>query len=194
MNCESCQNQICDALDQGEAAKLDALAAKHLAACPVCREFFQVIAAVDEQLIGQARRAVLPSDFQKTLMARLPARQTKISPEELAARRLQCEREYREALRALDRRFLMPPADLILRLLTVAGVCALACLLFAGALTAIAHLIEAAIGGAMTVPALVQAGWVVGAGAFLCGFLVARSRLRVSPLGWTPPARFEPFK
>jgi len=104
MNCDECQTWISEALD-GQSAQERAAIEQHLTACPACRQFQRALLTLEPQLAQRAARAELPEGFRAAVMARLPADPRRLTAEEIAVRRAQFEREHREALAALKRRF-----------------------------------------------------------------------------------------
>lgn len=192
MNCDDCQSRICESLDAGQSTRPDPAVEQHLAECPVCREFHDAWAALDVHLIRRAVKTSLPADFKATLLARLPAPQTRLTPAEIAARRAQFEAEYRAAMAALDRAYLFPRPATMLRVLAVAGACALVGLLLAALMRALPLVIEAALNRAGAHPTMLLCG-IIGVAAALYGLRRAwRPALRGLPLWWFRGFRFVP--
>lgn len=191
MNCDDCQNRISELLDAGPSAPLDPVAEQHLADCPACREFRDASAALDAQLVHHTPSAVLPADFKTTLLARLPVPRVRLTPAEIAARRAQLEFEYREALAALDRRYLVPHAATILRLLPVAAAWVFGGLLLVAVMDSLPAAIEDAFGQAAAV-------WTIallsGGGGLAAAFYSLRrtGALRHLRLGSFRKLRFTP--
>ena len=169
MNCDDCQSRICELLDPGQSARHDPAVELHLADCPACREFRDTWAALDAQLTRQVVAAALPADFKTTLLARLPAPQPRLTPAEIATRREQLEREYRDAVTALKRRHLFPNPVMIPRLLAVAGTCALAGVVLPEATRVLPAAVEVALGPAGVAQAMPLLGLVIGMAAALYG-------------------------
>lgn len=106
MNCEKCQNWICEAADATGAINPEA--ELHLTGCPACREFQIGSAQLDSDLMAQAVKATLPGDFKASLLAKLPEMQPRLLPGEIAEQRAQYEREYQAAINALKHRYFIP--------------------------------------------------------------------------------------
>ena len=192
MNCDDCQNRICQSLDAGQGIRPDPAVEQHLAECPLCREFHQAWAALDAKLIGCAVKTTLPADFKATLLARLPAPQPRLTPAEIAARRAQFEAEYLAAMAALDRAYLFPRPATMLRILAVAGVCVLLGLLLAVLMRALPLLIETGWSQAGANPTMRLCG-IIGLAAAVYGLRRAwRPVLRGLPLWWLRGFRFVP--
>jgi predicted anti-sigma-YlaC factor YlaD len=192
MNCDDCQNRICESLDAGQSTRPDPAVDQHLSECLACREFHNAWAVLDAQLIRRAAKTTLPADFKETLLARLPAPQTRLTQAEIAARRAQFEAEYRAAMAALDRAYLFPRPATMLRILAVAGVCVLLGLLLAVLMRTLPLLIETALSQAGANPTTRLCG-IIGLAAALYGLRRAwRPALRGLPLWWFRRFRFVP--
>jgi predicted anti-sigma-YlaC factor YlaD len=192
MNCDDCQSRICELLDAGQSTRPDPAVERHLAECPVCREFHQTWAALDAKLIGRAIKTSLPADFKATLLARLPEPQARLTPAEIAARRAQFEAEYRASMVALDRAYLFPRPATMLRILVVAGVCALLGLVLVVLMGALPLLIDTALSQSGANPTMRLCG-IIGLAAALYGLRRAwRPALRGVPRWWFRGFRFVP--
>jgi len=112
MNCDRCQQQLCEAREDPQVEQ-------HLAACPVCRAFCDAWMGVNAELSGHFAPAALPGDFKANLLSKLPARSVQPTRAEL-------EREYEEAIAALNRTFWLPQAIRLARLLAAAAASILA--------------------------------------------------------------------
>ena len=182
MNCDDCQERMSELLDAGQGIRQDAAVEHHLAGCLPCREFHDALAALDSQLTHQAARAVLPTDFKATLLARLPAPQPLLSPAEVGARREQLGREHREALAALQRRYLLLDAATLLRLAAIAGGFIVAAVL----LNALVRTLPGAIGTVLGETEAVVKTLALSLGLSLAAVLFGLSRV------WRPLRRWVP--
>lgn len=126
MNCDDCQNWICASLEQSPSIAPDEIVEQHLATCPACREFHQQWTSLDSQLIQRSAKAVLPEGFNTRLFAKLPAQPPRLSPAEIAQRRTQFDREYRDAVAALRPGIFGLQSRSSIRLLIVAGISVMA--------------------------------------------------------------------
>jgi hypothetical protein len=124
MNCDACQNHLCEQLDSGPDDSLPADAGEHLSGCPACRQFQRTLRALDAQLSHSASRATLPADFAANVLARLPRAKPRLSPAEIAERKARYEREHRAAMLASDWSRPFRQAAVWLRLASFAGLCA----------------------------------------------------------------------
>ena len=102
-------------LDDGPGVSQDSDIQRHRIHCPVCRTFENAWIRLDIELTHRATEAVLPEDFKTTLFAKLEAPRPRRTAAEVTALRSQLEREHREALAALQRRYLFLDAATVLR-------------------------------------------------------------------------------
>ncbi len=122
MDCTSCEEWICGTPDATEGITPQAAAA-HLAGCPACRAFRATWTKLDAALVGQAALARLPESFGATMIAQLPAPRERPTPDQIAARKAQVEREYREALRNASVLIILSDPTALLRSIAMVATC-----------------------------------------------------------------------
>ncbi len=123
MNCQDCQNAICELMEADGDLPSQPAIEQHLAECPACRDFHAAWPALDTSLAHRFMEVPLPAEFKASLFAKLPALEPRPTPAALAARRKKLEQEYREALASLNKRYLIPQVPGVLRvaILTAGG-------------------------------------------------------------------------
>jgi hypothetical protein len=177
MNCQTCQERICEQLDR-DAERLTPEAQTHVEACGACREFQESWSTLDARLVTHAARVELPGNFASTLLSRLPQPSSpvrvQLSAGELAARRRELEREFRAAEARLGHSYGVPQAALSLRWTAIVAVFGAASWGVARAFQSLVAAAQSVADNAPSVHSPMTLLWILGAAMILGGILLSR--------------------
>ena len=177
MECTSCEDWICGAPDATEGITPQAAAA-HLAGCPACRAFQATWTQLDTALVGQADLARLPENFGAAVIAQLPAPKERLTPSQIAGRKAQIEREYREALRNVSVLGVLSDPTVLLRPIAMVATCISVGIVVAVLTPLVATAVESAFRWSSSGPVQAVSGILGLVVALLAAALNWRSLLR----------------